>query len=57
MKCVRKGRQTKRNSCILCVDKNNKLYSRSFLKVISIWIIQKQFCCDAGVAMYFNIDV
>ena len=60
MKYVRKGRQagrqTKRNSCIFGVDKNKKLYSRSFNKVIS-WIIQKHFCCDAGVAMYFNIDV
>ena len=51
------GRQAKRNSCKFGVDNNNKLYSRSFLKVISIWIIHKQFCCDAGVAMYFNIDV
>ena len=53
----RAGRQTKRNSCIFGVDKNNKLYSRSFNKVIFVWIIQKHFCCDAGVAMYFNIDV
>ena len=50
------GRQTKRNSCIFGEDKNNKLYSRSFDKVIFVWIIQTHFCCDAGVATYFNRD-
>ena len=51
------GRQKKRNSRIFRVNKNTKLYSRSFNKVIFLWIIQKHFCCDAGVAMYFNIDI